>query len=77
MWTEYQRHRQSHNSPGSSRVFLLMASSFLCSTPGFLCRRLSGENRFDPFIYVRRRITLIFFSFSGSRHPPFVFVGWE
>ena len=60
--------------PGFVQRFLPMAPSFLCSTPGFLCR-LSFENRFDP-LYTCEGITLIFFPFSGSRHPPFVFVDY-
>ena len=65
MWTDYQRHRQSHNSPGSSGVFtdgivfsLLHAGVFLC--------RLSFENSFDPFIYVRGDYTYLFSIFRIS-----------
>ena len=72
MWTDYQRHRQSHNSPGSSGVFT-NGIVFSLLHAGFF-RRLSVENHFDP-LYIRARgITLILFPFSGSRHPPFVFV---
>ena len=70
MWTDYQRHRQSHNSPGSSGVFT-DGIVFSLLHAGFF-RRLSVENRFDP-LYTRRRIALILFPFSGSRHPLFVF----
>ena len=64
MWTDYQRHRQSHNSRGRP-VFLPMASYFLCSTPVFF-RRLSVENHFDPFIYVRGDYTYLFSIFRIS-----------
>ena len=63
MWTDYQRHRQSHNSPGSSGVFT-DGIVFSLLHAGFFCRRLSFENRFDP-LYIRARgLHLSFFHFQ-------------
>ena len=51
MWTDYQRHRQSHNSPGSSGVFTdgivfsLLHASFFAGSPSKIIS--------TPFIYVR------------------------
>ena len=52
MWTEYQRHRQSHNSPGASGVFtngiifsLLQPEVFGASSPSKIVS--------TPFINVR------------------------
>ena len=65
MWTDYQRHRQSHNSPGSSGVFT-DGIVFSLLHAGVFFRRLSVENHFDPFIYVRGDYTYLFSIFRIS-----------
>ena len=72
MWTDYQRHRQSHNSRGSSRVFYRWHRLF--SAPRRVFFAGSPSKIISTPLYTCEGITLIFFPFSGSRHPPFVFV---
>ena len=75
MWTDYQRHRQSHNSPGSSGVFtngivfsLLHAGVF---SPAL--RRKS----YRP-LYIRARgLHLSFFHFQDLDIRLSCFVDWE
>ena len=50
MWTDYQRHRQSHNSPGSSRVFYRWHRLF--SAPRRFFMPALRRKSFRSFIYV-------------------------
>ena len=68
MWTDYQRHRQSHNSRGSSRVFYRWHRLFSAPRRFFLpaIRRKS----FRSFIYVETDST---YHFSIFRISTFAF----
>ena len=62
MWTEYQRHRQSHNSPRSSGVFT-DGIVFSLLHAGFFCA--GYPSKIVSILYIRARgLPLSFFHFQ-------------